>query len=77
MDLSFHEKLGKIQQELNVPKNQKNKFGGYMYRSLEDIMEAVKPLLETYGLTLFFSDEVIASDTTNSRYPTSVKVDKD
>lgn len=37
--------LNKIQQELNVPKNQTNTFGGYKYRSCEDILSAVKPLL--------------------------------
>ena len=34
-----------IQSELKAPKNQTNKFGGYKYRSAEDILEAVKPLL--------------------------------
>lgn len=37
--------LNKIQQQLNVPKNQTNTFGGYKYRSCEDILSAVKPLL--------------------------------
>ena len=39
------EKLIKIQNELKAPKNQTNKFGGYMDRNLEDIQEAVKPLV--------------------------------
>lgn len=39
------EALIRIQKELKVPKNQFNSFGNYKYRSLEDIMEAVKPLL--------------------------------
>ena len=38
-------RLAKIQQELKAPKNQFNKFGNYKYRSCEDILEAVKPLL--------------------------------
>ena len=50
------EKLSKIQKELNAPKNQFNKFGGYSYRSCEDILTAVKPLLE--GASLTISDEI-------------------
>lgn len=49
--------LKKIQKELKAPKNQKNTFGGYMYRSCEDILEAVKPLLE--GALLVISDEMV------------------
>lgn len=48
--------LAKIQQELKAPKNQYNKFGNYKYRSCEDILEAVKPILGECILTL--SDEV-------------------
>ena len=51
------EKLSKIQQELKAPKNQRNTFGGYNYRSCEDILEAVKPLLN--GLILTLNDEII------------------
>ena len=50
------EKLMKVQKELKAPKNQRNNFGGYNYRSCEDIFEAVKPLLEQYGLVLTVSD---------------------
>ena len=50
--------LQSIQTELRAPKNQHNKFGGYAYRSAEDILEAVKPLLAKYGCTLTLSDEV-------------------
>ncbi len=49
-------RLAKIQQELKAPKNQFNKFGNYKYRSCEDILEAVKPLLN--GLALNLTDEV-------------------
>ena len=49
--------LIKIQQELKAPKNQKNSFGGYVYRSCEDILEAVKPLLGDSLLTL--SDDIV------------------
>lgn len=44
--------LNKIQQELKVPKGQMNSFGKYKYRSCEDILEAVKPLLGDAILTL-------------------------
>lgn len=51
------EKLAKIQKELNAPKNQRNNFGGYNYRSAEDILEAVKPLLD--GALLLLTDEIV------------------
>ncbi len=49
--------LNNIQKELKAPKGQKNTFGNYMYRSCEDILEAVKPLLGTAILTL--SDDIV------------------
>lgn len=52
------DKLRLIQSELKAPKNQRNNFGKYNYRSCEDILEAVKPLLSKYGCTLTISDEV-------------------
>jgi len=55
----MNEKLLKVQQELKAPKNQKNNFGGYNYRSCEDIFEAVKPLLEKEKLTLRVTDELV------------------
>ncbi|EFI8896801.1 ERF family protein [Escherichia coli] len=53
----LHKKLWTIQQTLNAPKNQRNNFGGYNYRSAEDILEAVKPLLQ--NITLTVSDEIV------------------
>jgi hypothetical protein len=55
----MNEKLIKIQNELSVPKNQRNTFGNYNYRSCEDILEAVKPLLEKYDLLLTISDSLV------------------
>lgn len=52
------ENLQKIQAELKAPKNQRNNFGKYNYRSCEDILEAVKPLLKKYNCTLTISDEI-------------------
>lgn len=56
--MSIYEELGRIQKTLKAPKNQRNKFGGYNYRSCEDILEAVKPLLD--GCVLTVSDEVVS-----------------
>lgn len=53
------ETLLKIQSELKAPKNQLNKFGNYNYRSCEDIVEAVKPLLLKYKSYLTISDELV------------------
>lgn len=53
------EKLMNIQQELKAPKNQRNSFGNYNYRSCEDILEAVKPLLVKYECILTLSDELV------------------
>ncbi|EPC9017404.1 ERF family protein [Escherichia coli] len=57
MKTELHKKLWTIQQTLNAPKNQRNNFGGYNYRSAEDILEAVKPLLQSITLTV--SDEIV------------------
>jgi hypothetical protein len=51
--------LNKIQTQLKAPKGQYNSFGKYAYRSCEDILEALKPLLAEYGATLTLSDEII------------------
>lgn len=51
--------LVNIQNELKAPKNRKNTFGKYNYRSCEDILEAVKPLLLKYKATIFISDNLI------------------
>ena len=53
------ENLIKIQNELKVPKGNLNKFGNYKYRSAEDILEAVKPILLKYNELLTLSDEII------------------
>lgn len=50
--------LVNIQAQLKAPKNQLNKFGGYKYRSCEDIMEAVKPLLSENKCTLTVCDSI-------------------
>lgn len=52
-------KLVAVQAALKAPKGQFNKFGGYKYRSCEDILEAVKPLLLEQGLQLTITDEPV------------------
>lgn len=57
--MTIYEKLKIIQTKLKAPKGQYNSFGKYHYRSLEDITEAIKPLLDETGATLTISDEII------------------
>ena len=49
--------LYEIQQALKAPKDQKNDFGGYQYRSAEQILSIVKPLLDGAELTL--TDDIV------------------
>lgn len=53
------EELIAIQSELKAPKSQFNKFGGYKYRKAEDILEAVKPLLNKQKCTLTITDDIV------------------
>ena len=57
--MNIHQKLQGIQAELKAPKGQTNKFGGYRYRSCEDILTALKPLLAQYTCTLAISDDIV------------------
>lgn len=56
--MSVYEKLMNIQSELKAPKGQRNSFGNYNYRSCEDIMEAVKPLLQKHEAALVVGDTI-------------------
>ena len=58
VDLMIYEKLMIVQEKLNAPKNQHNSFGNYNYRSCEDIIEAVKPILKEQKLSLTISDSI-------------------
>ena len=51
--------LAQIQSELKAPKGQRNNFGKYNYRSCEDILEAVKPLLQVRGLVILITDDIV------------------
>lgn len=55
----FYKKMIKVQATLNAPKGQFNSFGKYHYRSCEDIMGALKPLLAAEGLFQSVSDEIV------------------
>lgn len=59
MGENLYFKLAAIQSELKAPKSQYNSFGKYHYRKCEDILEAVKPLLEKFKCCLILSDEVV------------------
>jgi len=56
-DKTIYLRLAKIQAELKAPKGQKNSFGNYNYRSCEDILEAVKPLLA--DAVIIIGDEIV------------------
>lgn len=55
----MNKKLMNMQSELKAPKGQYNSFGKYKYRSCEDILEAVKPVLAKHGCTLTISDSIM------------------
>jgi hypothetical protein len=59
MSNSLRQKLCNIQTQLKAPKGQTNAFGGYRYRSAEDILEALKPLLGEYGCSLVIQDDMV------------------
>lgn len=54
---SILDELSRIQKKLKAPKGQTNKFGGYKYRSCEDILEALKPILGESSVTI--TDEIV------------------
>ena len=53
------QRVGDIQHRLKAPKGQYNSFGKYNYRSCEDILEGVKPLLKEHNLALLIDDEIV------------------
>ena len=56
--MSVIEKLSTIQNELKAPKSQYNKFGKFNYRSCEDILEALKPILKKHKCTVILNDKI-------------------
>lgn len=57
--MKIKEVLVNIQAELKAPKAQYNDFGKYKYRSCEDILEAVKPILKKYNTAITLSDDIL------------------
>lgn len=53
------EKLINIQSELKAPKSQRNNFANYNFRSCEDILEAIKPILSKYGCAVIINDDIL------------------
>ena len=60
--MTVYKKLIKVQQELKAPKNQRNTFGNYNYRSSEDILEALKPILVKHEADVFLSYKIIVKE---------------
>lgn len=58
-ELNIYDVLTLVQKQLNVPKNNRNYFGNYNYRSCEDICEAIKPVLSSTNSALFIKDEMV------------------
>lgn len=56
---NIYQILATVQSQIAVPKGQYNKFGGYYYRSLEDILNTVKPLLKQHQATIILDDELV------------------
>ena len=60
--MELFKKLIEVQMELKAPKNQRNTFGNYNYRSAEDILEALKPILAKHEATVILSDKIIVKE---------------
>lgn len=58
--MTISQKLSKIQVELKVAKTKTNKFGGYKFRSAEDILEALKPLNDKFGVHFLVRESLLA-----------------
>lgn len=57
--MNIRETLSNIQSELKAKKGQKNNFGGYQYRSAEDVLEALKPLNAKYGTSVIITEKLL------------------
>ena len=60
--MTVYKKLIKVQQELKAPKNQRNTFGNYNYRTAEDILEALKPILAKHEADVFISYKIVVKE---------------
>ena len=83
MSHNIKQKLQGIQSSLKAPKGQTNKFGGYKYRSCEDILTAVKPLLAEWSCSLVITDEIVlfgntaSTERSESKYEDGTKTYKE
>ena len=59
--MTINEKLRKIQMELKVPKSKPNTFGGYKYRTVDMILEKLKPLTDAHRCTLILQDDLVVA----------------
>ena len=59
VEKNVYMKLVEVQSKLKAPKSQFNKFGNYAYRNCEDILEALKPLLNEVKAIINISDDVV------------------
>ena len=57
--MTLQQKLAKIQTEFKAKKSRFNSFGKYYFRSAEDILEAIKPFLNKYGVTVTVNEKLI------------------
>ena len=62
--MTINQKLAKIQTEFKSKKSRFNSFGKYYFRSAEDILEAIKPFLLKYGVTVTVNEKLIVSEPT-------------
>ena len=62
MDITIQAKLSLIQQEFKANKSRFNSFGKYNFRSAEDILEALKPFNQKYGVSFIITEEIITGD---------------
>ena len=58
--MTLQQKLAKIQTEFKAKKSRFNSFGKYYFRSAEDILEAIKPFLTKYNVTVTVNEKLIA-----------------
>ena len=60
--MTLQQKLAKIQTEFKAKKSRFNSFGKYYFRSAEDILEAIKPFLIKYNVTVTVDEKFVGTD---------------
>ena len=76
MQLTLQQKLAKVQTEFKSKKSRFNSFGKYYFRSAEDILEAIKPFLLKYGVTVTVNETLLFSEPTHIISKTAAIHDK-